>query len=74
MVLIFINHRPCGAALLVDGYFNADLAELEGHTQYEEIVVALSTAGLQDMSGHFLPRRKPWLRDVRTWIMLRGGR
>ena len=30
-------------------------------------------SGIEYMSGHFLPRRKPWLRDGRTWIMLRGG-
>ena len=25
------------------------------------------------MSGHFLPRHKPWLKDDRTWSMLQGG-
>ena len=29
--------------------------------------------GLEDMSRHFLPRHKPWLKYVCTWAMHRGG-
>ena len=31
-------------------------------------------AGLEDISDHLLPRRKTWLRDRNTWIMLHRGR
>ena len=68
-----ISQRTRRAALLVTGYFNANLDELEGHARDEATAAALSTAGIEDMSGNFLPRRNPWLRDGRTWIMLRRG-
>ena len=53
--------------------FNANLAAPEGQVRDEEIAASMFMSGIEDMSGHFLPRRKPWLRNGRTWIMLRGG-
>ena len=38
----------------------------------EEIAMELATAGLEYMSAHLLPRRKPWPRDRRTWSMQSG--
>ena len=34
----------------------------------------MAEEGLEDMSGHFLQRQKPWLTDGQTWDMERGGR
>ena len=56
------------------GNFNTDLAAPEGRERDEGIAAALAEEGLEDMSGHFLPRHKPWLKDGRTWAMHRGGR
>ena len=36
--------------------------------------MAMVTAGLEDMTTHFLPRRNAWARDGRMWCMLRQGR
>ena len=73
-VVAAISKRPRKAELLVAGNFNVDLAEPEGNARDEKIAAALGAARLEDMSTHFLPRHKPWLRDGRTWSMLRGGR
>ena len=56
------------------GYFNTDLAAPEGQARDEEIVAAMAAAGLEYLSGHFLPRQKPWLKDSRTWCMRRKGK
>ena len=72
-VIITISRRPCRAEIIVAGKFNADLVYLEGTTRLELIVVALVTAVLEDMSTHFIPRQKPWLRDGCTWSMIQGG-
>ena len=34
----------------------------------------MATVGLEDMTTHFLPHRKSWVQDGRTWFMLRQGR
>ena len=34
----------------------------------------MAALGLDDMNTHFLPRRKSWVWDRRTWSMYRGGR
>ena len=64
-----INQQPHEEDLLVAGDFNTYLALTEGHAWYEEIAEALATAGLEDISTHFLPPCKPWLRYGRAWIM-----
>ena len=63
-----------GAALLVVGNFNTNLDLLEVRERNEVIAAALVEEGLEDMSGHFLPRHKPWLKDGLTWVMHQGGR
>ena len=53
---------------------NANLEEPEGTPQAESIADKLATAGLMYMGLHFLPRRKPWLKDMCTWNMQQDGR
>ena len=49
------------------------LSDPEGDRRGEEIVAALTTEGLEDMSAHFLPRRHSWCWDGRAWSMVREG-
>ena len=57
-VVAALKERPMGAKLLVAGEFNANLAEPEGDWRGENIVAAMSTEGLEDMSAHLLPQRR----------------
>ena len=36
-------------------------------------MAAITEAGLEDMTAHFLPRNIKWGRERRTWSMVRGG-
>ena len=69
-----LKERPKGAELLVEGDLNANLAEPEGDRGENDVAAKLATEGLEDMAAHFLPRRRPWCRDGRTWSMLQKGR
>ena len=69
-----IRNRPQGAALLVVGDFNINLAVPEGRERNEGVALALVKEGLEDMSGHFLTWHKLWLKNGRTWATHRGGR
>ena len=60
--------------MIVVGDFNTKLLGLEGYRREEEIVSTLAMKGLEDMSAHFLQRRRSWRRDGRTWCMIRAGR
>ena len=73
-VVASISQGPLGAEFLVAGGFNADLAALEGNARDEEIYEALATVLVEDISDHFLPRRKLWLRDRGTCSMIHGGK
>ena len=64
---------PGGGALLVVVNFNTDLAAPEGRERDKGIAEALAEEGLEDMSGHFLQRHKPWLKDGIKWSMHWGG-
>ena len=66
--------QPRGAELLVAGYFNTKFSEPERDQRGEEIAATLATEGLDDMSTHFLPRRRSWLWDRRMWSMIWAGR
>ena len=55
-IVAAIRKRPHEADILLDGYFNADLVYPEETTGNYEISAALTAAGLEDMSVHFLPR------------------
>ena len=39
-----------------------------------EIAAALTEAGFEDMTAHFLPRKRRWGRELRMWIMVREGK
>ena len=36
-------------------------------------MVAVATAGLEDLLGHFLPQQRTWCKCRRTWAMVRQG-
>ena len=63
-----------GTALLVEGDLNTDLGATDNDRRGSEITAALTEAGVEDMSAHFLPRKGLWGRERRTWIMVREGR
>ena len=37
-------------------------------------MVAMSEAGVEDMTAHFLRRKRRWVRERRTWSMVREGK
>ena len=39
-----------------------------------EIAAAMTAAGVEDMTAHFLPRRRRWGRERRMWSMVREGK
>ena len=53
------------------GDLNTDLEESESNRRGTEIVAAMMAAGLEDMTAHFLPRKRRWGRERRTWSMVR---
>ena len=53
-VVTTIGQHPRVAALLVAKKFNVDLAALEGHRHGEEIVAAITSAGLEDIYASLL--------------------
>ena len=73
-VVAALKECPRGAALLVAGDFNVNLAEPEGDRREEDITADMATEGLEDMLAHFLPCRRSWCRDGWTWSMIREGR
>ena len=54
-----LKEHPRGAELLVAGDLNINLSEPEGYWRNEDIAEALTTAGIKDMSAHFLPHQSP---------------
>ena len=58
--------KPRGAELLVAGDFNVDITAPEGDWRAEAIATELATAGLEDMTRHFLLQAKRWCWDRRT--------
>ena len=69
-----LKDQPQGTALVVAGDLNTDLGEMDGDRRGTEISAALTEAGLEDMADHFLPRKRRWGRERRTWAMVRGGK
>ena len=47
--------RPRGTELIVAGKLNMDLEKAGGQGQYKKIAMAVATAGLEDLAGHFFP-------------------
>ena len=56
------------------GDLNTPLTDPENDRRGMEIVAALTEAGLEDMTAHFLPRQRRWGRERRTWSMVREGK
>ena len=65
--------RPRGTELIVAGNLNVDLDKAGVQGWDEEIMATVATAGLEDLAGHFPPRRRAWFKDRRTWAVVRQG-
>ena len=66
--------QPQGTALIVAGDVNTDLGEMASDGRGTEIVAEIIEAGPEGMTAHFLPRKRKWGRERRTWSMMRGGK
>ena len=73
-VVTAMGDQPRGTALVVAGDLNTDLGDTECDGRGTEIAAAIMEAGLEDMTAHFLPRKRRWGRERRKWAMVRGGR
>ena len=71
-VIAAIGRKLPGADLMVAGDSNVDILAPEGR-RVENIATDLVTAGVEDMAQHFMPRRRRWSRDRRTWDMWQKG-
>ena len=65
-VVTAMGDQPRGTALLVPGDLNTDLEATDNYRRGSEIVAALTEAGVEDMSAHFLPRKQIWVRERST--------
>ena len=54
----------------MSGDLNTALDDPENDRIGADIAAALTEAGLEDMTAHFLPRRRRWGRERRTWSMV----
>ena len=73
-VVTALGYRPKGTALIVVGDLNTDLEDSESDRRGTEIVAAMTEAGLEDMTAHFLPRKRRWGRERQMWSMVREGK
>ena len=73
-VVAAIKYHPRGSKVLVVEDLNINLEEPEGDWREEYIVEVLTMTRLEEVSDHFLPRRRLWCRDGRTWSMVRMWR
>ena len=53
---------------------NTDLGATENDRRGSEIATAMTEAGVEDMMSYFLPIKRTWGRDRRTWSMVREGK
>ena len=70
-VVTALKERPRGTTLIVAGYLNTTLSDPENDGRGTEKTAALTEAGLKDMAAHFLLRQHRWVRERRTWSMVR---
>ena len=63
-----------GAELIVAGDLNVELKNSSGQGGYEDIMVAVATTGLEDITGDLFLQRREWCKDRRTWAVVRKGR
>ena len=73
-VVTALVDQPRGTAIIVAGDFNTDLGEMASDGRGTEIAAALTEAGLEEMTAHFLPRKRRLGRERRTWSMVREGK
>ena len=59
-VVTDLGDRPKGTALIVAGDLNTDLGGAESDRRGSEIAAAMTEAGVEDMTAHFLPRKRKW--------------
>ena len=72
-VIAAIGRKPPGADLMVAGDFNVDILAPEGR-RAENIATDMATVGVEYMAQHFMPQRRRWSRDRRTWDQRRKGK
>ena len=72
-VVTALGDQPRGTALVKAGDLNTDMGTIDCDGRGAEIAAAITEAGLEDMAAHFLPRKRKWGRERRTWAMVRGG-
>ena len=72
--VVALKDRPKGTALVVAGDLNMELEDSDNDRRGTDIAAAMKTAGVEDMTAHFLPRRPRWGRERRTWSMVREGK
>ena len=53
-----MGDQPRGTALIVARDFNTDLGDMVCDERGTEIAAAITEAGLEDMTAHFLPRKR----------------
>ena len=59
-VVTVLEDRPKGTALIVVGDLNTDLEDLDSNRRGTEIAAAMTAAEVEDMTAHFLPRKRRW--------------
>ena len=59
-VVTALGDQPRGTALIVAGDLNTDLGDMACDGRGTEIAAAITEAGLEDMTAHFLPRKREW--------------
>ena len=57
-VVTALRDQPRGTALIVAGDLNTDLGDMASDGRGTEIAAAITEAGLEDMTAHFLPRKR----------------
>ena len=66
--------RLMGKELIFAGKFNVDLEKTGGWGRDKEIAAAVVMAGLEDLAGHFLLRRRACFKDRRMWEVVSQGK
>ena len=51
-----------------------DLEDSESDRRGTDIAAAMTEAGVEDMTAHYLLRKRRWGREKRTWSMVREGK
>ena len=52
--------QPRGTAIIVAGDLNTDLGDMASDGRRTEIAAAITEAGLEYMTAHFLPSKRKW--------------